>query len=132
MWPPRSSPGPDAWLLVRYSRRAPRGSAFCRGQGSRRPFRLEKAARGGYTNRVTDLARKWGIWLRGTLAGGLVFAAVVLPVEITLTSEEPVAAPHPSVSLLLGSSCLLLFSSSLTLRRDEAARQLTSRQADGA
>ncbi len=81
---------------------------------------------------MTDRARKWGIWLRGTLAGGLVFAAVVLPVEITLTSEEPAAAPHPSVSLLLGSSCLLLLSSSLSLRRDEAARQLTSRQADGA
>jgi hypothetical protein len=61
-----------------------------------------------------------------------VFVAVVLPVEITLTSEEPISAPHPSASLLLGSSCLLLFSSSLTLRRDEAARQLTSRQADGA
>jgi hypothetical protein len=81
---------------------------------------------------MVDRARKRGMWLRGTLAGGLVFAAVILPVEITLTSEEPVAAPHPSVSLLLGSSCLLLISSSLTLRRDEAARQLTPRQADGA
>ncbi len=60
------------------------------------------------------------------------FAAVLLPVEITVTAEEPVAAPHPSASLLLASSCLLLFSSSLTLRRDEAARQLTRRQADGA
>ncbi len=68
--------------------------------------------------------------LRGVVAVGVVIAAVMLPVEITLSYDEPVPAPHPSTSLLLGSSCLLLVGSSLTLRRVEAARQLAHRQAD--
>lgn len=68
--------------------------------------------------------------LRGVLAAGVVIATVMLPVEITLLSDEPAPAPHPWVSLLLGSSCLLLVGSSLTLRRAEAARRLASRQAD--
>ena len=60
----------------------------------------------------------------------VLIAAVVLPVEITLSTDEAVPAPHPSFLLLLASSCLLLVSSSLTLRREEAARQLASRQAN--
>jgi hypothetical protein len=64
------------------------------------------------------------------LAAAVLIAAVVLPVEITLSTNEAVPAPHPSFLLLLASSCLLLVSSSLTLRREEAARRLASRQAN--
>jgi hypothetical protein len=64
------------------------------------------------------------------LGAAVLIAAVVQPVEITLSTDEAVPAPHPSFLLLLGSSCLLLVSSSLTLRREDAARQLASRQAN--
>ena len=68
--------------------------------------------------------------LRAVLAAGVVVAAVLLPLEISLTAEPLLPAPEPSVCLLLGSSCLLLVGSSLTLRREEAARRLATRQAD--
>ncbi len=64
------------------------------------------------------------------LAAAVLIAAVVLPVEIALSTDEAVPAPHPSFLLLLASSCLLLLSSSLILRREEAARQVASHPAN--
>jgi hypothetical protein len=68
--------------------------------------------------------------MRAVLAAGVVVTAVLLPVEIAFDPEAAVPAPDPSACLLLGSSCLLLIGSSLTLRREEAARRLAPRQAD--
>lgn len=68
--------------------------------------------------------------LRFALAAGVMTVAVVLPVEISLAPDPAIPTPQPSACLLLGSSCLLLIGSSLTLRREEAARRLATRQAD--
>ncbi len=93
-------------------------------------FRLEECLRDRYTDRVNARARTWGRGLRGALAAATLIGAVVLPVEITLSTDEAAPAPHPSFPLLLASSCLLLISSGLTLRREEAARRLASLQAN--
>jgi hypothetical protein len=77
---------------------------------------------------VNGRARTWARGLRGSLAAAALIGAVVLPVEITLSTDEAAPAPHPSFSLLLASSCLLLIGSGLTLRREEASRRLASRQ----
>ncbi len=67
---------------------------------------------------------------RVALGLGVLSAAVGLPVEIVV-SAAPILPVHPSVSLLLASSCLLLVGSGLSLRRAETARALARRQPPG-
>lgn len=58
-------------------------------------------------------------------------AALIVPLEVVVSLDHPVVAPHPSVSLLLIGSCLLLVYSGCSLRREEAARALARRQMPG-